>query len=209
MTFVIAVSGVIARKGVEKLADYNNAAMLARWAAESAHRVLELSNRIDCDQPKPTLASVTAQVASQVGEPESSDLVRERVLSAISSVDNSTHSSGCFPGSLSRRYLQFHAESEVIVPQLCNALTSAQADMITNLADWSQNLATSHLRNTVEETEWLPATARKLGAIAASSFGAGFGGSVWALIPAEQATRFASKWEEAVSYTHLTLPTKA
>jgi hypothetical protein len=33
--------------------------------------------------------------------------------------------------------------------------------------------------NIIDCTRWLPKKARELGAIAASAFGAGFGGSVW------------------------------
>ena len=38
------------------------------------------------------------------------------------------------------------------------------------------------------------AIARELGADAASAFGAGFGGSVWALVPNEEAGAFAERW---------------
>eukprot|EP00966_Prymnesium_polylepis_P207261 4800686-Prymnesium_polylepis.2 len=36
LRFVVAVSGATAQKGAERLADYNNAALLARWAADAA-----------------------------------------------------------------------------------------------------------------------------------------------------------------------------
>ena len=42
-----------------------------------------------------------------------------------------------------------------------------------------------------------PAEARRLGALAASAFGAGFGGSVWALSRAEEAEALREKWEAA------------
>jgi galactokinase len=35
------------------------------------------------------------------------------------------------------------------------------------------------------------------GAFAASAFGAGFGGSVWALAPTDDAAAFASRWRQA------------
>ncbi|MGI9174434.1 MAG: galactokinase family protein, partial [Rhodothermales bacterium] len=52
------------------------------------------------------------------------------------------------------------------------------------------------LGNQVEETVFLAQQARRLGAIAASAFGAGFGGSVWALITAGEAEAFAAAWAE-------------
>ena len=63
------------------------------------------------------------------------------------------------------------------------------------LVDRSQQLTESHLRNTLEETEWLPRAARRLGCVAASAFGAGFGGSVWALASAEHAAELLRRWE--------------
>jgi len=55
-------------------------------------------------------------------------------------------------------------------------------------------LAERGLGNQVPETIELARSARRLGAIAASAFGAGFGGSVWALVPATDAARFADEW---------------
>ena len=83
------------------------------------------------------------------------------------------------------------------MPALRAALADADGLSLGQISDRSQQLTASHLRNTLEETEWLPARARSLGAVAASAFGAGFGGSVWALVTAAQAPRFASAWEAA------------
>ena len=52
------------------------------------------------------------------------------------------------------------------------------------------------LGNQVPETVALAASARQLGAAAASAFGAGFGGSVWALVPRADAEGFAAAWLE-------------
>lgn len=45
----------------------------------------------------------------------------------------------------------------------------------------------------------MQALARDLGVQAASSFGAGFGGSVWALVPTADADGFATAWLERYS----------
>src|SRR5699024_12638852 len=45
-----------------------------------------------------------------------------------------------------------------------------------------------------DETIALQRIARELGAHAASAFGAGFGGSVWALVPEQEAGAFAERW---------------
>jgi galactokinase len=38
--------------------------------------------------------------------------------------------------------------------------------------------------------------ARESGAIASSAFGAGFGGSVWAMVPADDTTDFLQRWTD-------------
>ncbi|HWJ56419.1 MAG TPA: hypothetical protein VNR90_09365, partial [Vicinamibacterales bacterium] len=50
------------------------------------------------------------------------------------------------------------------------------------------------LGNQIPETIALAAAARKAGALAASSFGAGFGGAVWALVDRDAADAFAAAW---------------
>ena len=49
----------------------------------------------------------------------------------------------------------------------------------------------------IADTSPLPRMARRLGADAASAFGAGFGGSVWALVPERDAERFCTAWRSA------------
>jgi len=46
----------------------------------------------------------------------------------------------------------------------------------------------------VPETIYLARRARELGAVAASAFGAGFGGAVWAMIRAVDADAFVARW---------------
>jgi len=59
----------------------------------------------------------------------------------------------------------------------------ASSDMLALLETTrrSHSLSVTHLRNTVAETEWLPPAGIRLGALAASAFGAGFGGSCYAI----------------------------
>ena len=65
------------------------------------------------------------------------------------------------------------------------------------LAQLSQQHAEAWLGNQVPETAALAALARECGAMAATSFGAGFGGSVWALVDADESDRFAREWLSA------------
>ena len=60
----------------------------------------------------------------------------------------------------------------------------------------SQHGAELALENQITETVRLCSLARELGAVASSAFGAGFGGSVWAMLPDAHAERFASRWRD-------------
>ena len=62
--------------------------------------------------------------------------------------------------------------------------------------DRSQLGAEQGLQNQVPETRELQRAARRLGAVAASAFGAGFGGSVWALAATERAEGFRRAWSQ-------------
>lgn len=98
---------------------------------------------------------------------------------------------------LSARVRHFLAESNEIVPAATDALAAGDLDRFGGLVDRSQALADRLLGNQVPETRRLAAEARRLGAVAASAFGAGFGGSVWALIPRDDAPDFLRRWRRA------------
>ena len=85
-------------------------------------------------------------------------------------------------------------ESGDLVPAAGAALEQGDIDRFGDLVDRSQELAARLLGNQIDETSWLAAAARELGACAASAFGAGYGGSVWALVPEGEAKRFLSAW---------------
>ena len=63
-------------------------------------------------------------------------------------------------------------------------------------ADASHRNADENLGNQVPQTNDLQRRARELGAPAASAFGAGFGGSVWALVERSGVDDFANAWLE-------------
>jgi galactokinase len=91
--------------------------------------------------------------------------------------------------SLQRRLQQFRAECCEIIPAVVSSLVTGNMGF-GELVDRSQRLADEALDNQVEETRYLARRARELGAAAASAFGAGFGGSVWALVQASEAPDF-------------------
>jgi len=94
------------------------------------------------------------------------------------------------------RFEQFVIECTEIIPGVAQALAAGEADRIGALIDRSQDAAEQLLGNQVPETIALAHLARELGAVAASAFGAGFGGSVWALVRTDRAETFKSEWAE-------------
>lgn len=85
------------------------------------------------------------------------------------------------------------------VSEAADAFASEDVARIGVLAAESQRDAERWLGNQVPETVALVAGAREAGAAAASAFGAGWGGSVWALTRSATADAFLEKW--FVSYT--------
>ncbi len=90
----------------------------------------------------------------------------------------------------------------MIVPSAADALARGDVQAFGTLVDRSQIGAERALENQIAETVHLTRYARDLGAAAASAFGAGFGGSVWAMVKAADAERFASRWRDKYLRTH-------
>jgi galactokinase len=95
------------------------------------------------------------------------------------------------------RFKQFWMENEVLIPEAGAALRQRDWPAFAQAVATSQYCAEYFLCNQVPETVTLVALAREHGAVAASAFGAGFGGAVWALAPATEAERFRAAWEQA------------
>jgi galactokinase len=170
---VVAFSGVVAEKTGRARAAYNRASLAARAVLERWNLA---SGRRD---------SCLAHAVLQAGPGP----IREALRA-------SSHG-GFDEAALADRFEQFYQESEEIVPAAADALAGGRLDDFGRLVDRSQSLAERLLRNQVPETIALARDARRLGAVAASAFGAGFGGSVWALLPDAGAEVFCRRWEEA------------
>lgn len=104
--------------------------------------------------------------------------------------------------ALQARYEQFLEESTVLVPTAGDQLVRGDLAGFGATVDRSQELAERLLGNQVPETIALARLARDHGAAAASAFGAGFGGSVWALIGRQQAAPFLERWQNAYGERH-------
>jgi galactokinase len=174
-TFAIASCGVAAEKTGAALGKYNRASRLAAVVAELWRR--------ETGGDAPHLA---AAVRSQVDAAE-----RLRALLA-----GSEH--GEFrPRELLDRLEHFLTENEQVIPAAGAALAGGDLETFGRWVDRSQRAAETLLGNQIPETVYLAAAAREHGAAAASAFGAGFGGSVWALVPTGRVAEFLAQWRRS------------
>ncbi|HEX5425718.1 MAG TPA: galactokinase family protein [Candidatus Acidoferrales bacterium] len=171
-SLVIGVSGIEADKTGNALDAYNRASLTAR-------KILEVWRSATC-RNDPSLAAAIASA------PEASERMRN-ILDESSEPE--------FPPSLLlNRLSQFAEESNEIIPAVADALAACNLGRVGALMDRSQHLAETCLDNQTPETIELARSARALGALAASAFGAGFGGSVWTLVESAQAETFRHSW---------------
>ncbi|NOT09192.1 MAG: galactokinase [Gemmatimonadales bacterium] len=96
--------------------------------------------------------------------------------------------------ALRARLEQFVVESFHLILEAGNALERGDLAALGPLVDRSQAAAERGLGNQRAETIHLARSGRQLGAVAASAFGAGFGGSVWALVEEERLEEFLVQW---------------
>ena len=157
-TFVVAASGVTARKAGDAQAAYN---------------------RLSLD----TAAIVEAWRSAHPGD--------DRPLGRL-------HRDGALrgwqpPDELRARLEHFMAE-DTRVAEASAAFTRGDITVLGGLAAASQADADRLLGNQIDETRTLVALALDIGAAAASAFGAGWGGSVWALVKDAEAPAFVQAW---------------
>jgi len=169
-TFVIAASGVAADKVGEVRERYN---FLAR-SAEALRQIAGGSEGLlDALGPDGAGAAAVREALSKTGHPEfSAAFLRER-------------------------FEQLFEECVRIIPAAADALAAGDVRTLGPLVGRSQELAERVLGNQVPQTTFLARAAREAGAAAASAFGAGFGGSVWALVAEEDARAFRERWRES------------
>jgi galactokinase len=166
VVFAVAASGVVAAKTGSALEQYNRASALATAALEAW--------RDATNSCAPTLGAALAEAPN--GIVDFRKLLREH-------------------RDLLDRVEQFHNESR-LVHEAGDALAASDLGRLGALVDESQAAAERLLGNQIPETTSLARIARASGAVAASAFGAGFGGSVYALVRASDAHDFVREWLE-------------
>ena len=109
---------------------------------------------------------------------------------------------GFTPQRLIDRLEQFMTEAFDIIPGAAAAFARGDLVAVGEAVARSQHGAETLLGNQTVETIDLVRIARELGADAASAFGAGFGGSVWALVETVRAPEFAADWMRDYAAIH-------
>ena len=173
--FVVCHSGVTAEKTGQALEKYNAVSARARKACAVYNAHYRTQHE--------TLADIVRENTS-LGCPAMLDK-----FGAIPHRVDSTE-------ALLDRFFQFVTESEEIIPRASDALAKGNLEEFGKWVDMSHENSRRLLWNIVPEIDFLQQNARALGAIAASGFGAGFGGSAYAVVHRGEADRFSRAWQE-------------
>lgn len=182
--FVVASSGVRAQKSRGALEPYNNVVALAetglsQWNQAYGSSYVTLGSLVRSgDFTMEALEGVLGG-GGVGGGVRADDLDRVEAAEARAVID---------------RITQFTEETGSILPAAIRALELGDLEAFGAAVERSQELTDKLLRNQVAETRFLAHSARKCGAIAASAFGAGFGGSVWALVDIDESGQFMRQW---------------
>ncbi len=184
-SFVIGVSGVIAAKTGAAKDRYNR-------AARTVHRLVDAWN-----QRGGTAGSLAAAFTEAAGTEWPSKIPPALIEAAQRAADDEFTDA-----HLTSRLEQFFGESYRIVPAAADALARHALLEFGGIVAESQLGAERALENQIAETISLVRIARDEGAVAASAFGAGFGGSVWAMVRSSQVETFIARWRELYTAAH-------
>jgi galactokinase len=181
-SFVLTPSGIPAQKAGTAREAYN---MLARRTS-----ILRDLWNAEAGAPAPSLGAALSEPAAGAAElSRASPPAVERLRAIV----RRSHVPGS-PADVLEKRLDHFIREDGRIPQAIEAFRAADADRLGALAADSQQEAEALLGNQIPETSGLARAALDLGAFAACSFGAGFGGSLWALIERDRAEGFARRW---------------
>jgi galactokinase len=175
LTFAIGASGVAAEKTGAAKDQYNRAAeavtaILDLWRDATGHDAPTLFDLVTHRDSNPAALAELRRMLAQSRHP------RFTADALLARLDHFVH------------------EAIDIIPRASDALARGDLDTFGALVDDSQSSAERWLANQIPETIALARLARSHGALAASAFGAGFGGSVWALVQSQDASAFIDAW---------------
>jgi len=177
----VCFSGVRAEKTREALEKYNHLSIRARAVVEEWNRAMGTR----CTNMREVADEAAARAASAAEDPLPE---ATRVLS----------SSERYPQAewdLAGRMRQFWIEDRRHVPGAVRALAARDATAFGEISSASHADSRRYLGNIAAEIDELATSARDLEAWGASGFGAGFGGSAYAVLPAALAQGFVERWK--------------
>lgn len=186
-SFVLAYSGVAAEKTASARLRYNE-------ASQAVVEILALWN------------ATTSRGDASLGQAVMS---RSDAPLEIRAMLRASHVRDFSPQRLIDRFEQFTTEAFDIIPAATDAFARGDLVAVGDAVARSQHGAETLLGNQTAETIDLVRMARALGADAASAFGAGFGGSVWALVETHRASEFATAWMRDYAAAHRVAATRA
>ena len=176
LALVIAHSGVPAQKTGAAMESYNLASRRAQMTVARYNESCGTSHRLLRDLVEDQEADEQAMLA--------------RTEAALGP-ETKENGLGLFA-----RFLQFYREDRQLIPGAALALRDRDYRGLGDIIDLSHTLSRICLRNVIPETDYLQRSARLLGATAASAFGAGFGGSVYALVRNDDGD-FVRRWRDS------------
>ena len=164
--------------------DYTFVIASSGVAAEKTGAARDRYNRV---------SRMVTEIAAAVGNATLAQTIAEIGIEELRNIISNGNFS--FPANeLLDRVEQFRVENFEIIPAVSKLLAAGRIAAIGDYIDLSQHNAERLLGNQVEETVFLQCAAREIGATAASAFGAGFGGSVYALVRASEVEPFSDEW---------------
>ena len=183
--FVVMASGIEADKAGSARGRYNRASLATRALLQFA--------QAHSGEPR------WASLADVVNTPEAIAALNDE-LDACKAVVQPQLAAGedipTFAAADLRRRLSHFLAEDARVPLAVEAFQRRDRAALGELSEASQRDADALLGNQIPETCALAAFAHESGAFAASSFGAGFGGSVWALVETDQVPAFVDQWRD-------------
>jgi galactokinase len=165
---VVAYSGKKAEKTKDAMAKYN------RLSGDAARAVQALNE-----------ANGTEHTLLRDFYPELS--FRERTETATDQLKGDK--------SLLERSYQFFREREIIF-EAVECLKESRMEAYGRLINESHDLSRKYLKNIASEVDYLQQSANELGALGATGFGGGFGGSCYAVIQESRVENFIVQWSE-------------
>lgn len=170
--FALGVSGVVANKTGAARDQYNRASLLVRG-------LVQAWNDAGAGEQQ-YLAQILASAPDAA----------VRLRSALAAGHG-----GFSAAELEQRLHHFEVE-DALIGDAVSALAAADMETFGAAVSRSQQYTDTLLNNQVPETIHLARSAARYGAAAASAFGAGFGGCVWALVRSDTAAQFLSAWAD-------------